>query len=131
MQRVGIFAIVLGCVGITLVLAAKAADDPPKPPVVSVKGTVVYLGKGRENITLTLKPEDAKAADAKAKPLTATSDDKGAFQFNDLPAGKYKLTAQGKTSDGIRRLRELDAVDVTLEKDATKPVTVTVKLTTD
>jgi hypothetical protein len=99
------------------------ADDPPKPGIL-VKGTAVYLEKGRDNMTMTLTP-----ADEKAKPLTTKTDEKGEFVFKIVPVGKYKLTAKGMSS--LRKYRELDPVDIEVTSADAQPITVQVKLTID
>lgn len=117
-----VVAAVLVC-GLTLGDACLAADDPPKPGIL-VKGTAVYLEKGRDNMTMTLTP-----ADEKAKPLTTTTDEKGEFVFKIVPVGKYKLTAKGMSS--LRKYRELDPVDIEVVSADAQPITVQVKLTID
>ena len=107
----------------TLCHLCHGADDPPKPGIL-VKGTAVYLDKGRDNMTMTLTP-----ADAKAKPLTTKTDEKGEFVFTIVPVGKYKLTAKGMSS--LRKYRELDPVDIEVASADAQPITVQVKLTID
>jgi uncharacterized surface anchored protein len=105
--------------------ATKSADNPPQPGIV-VKGAAVYLAKGRDNIAVTLTPGDEKA-----KPLTTTTDEKGEFLFKNVPVGKYKLTAKGTPTGSLRKLKELDPVDVEVASADAPPITVQVKLTID
>jgi hypothetical protein len=95
-------------------LAADALSNL-KAPVVSIKGQVLYGRQPAPKITISLEgPSKA----------TATSDEKGEFVFNDLPAGPYTLEAKGTAKNNIRK----GSAKVTVPEAAKEPAAVTIKL---
>ena len=120
--------------------APTAQDEAPKPSV-TVMGTCVYLGKPRDNIVVTLSnlAEPTPATERqqpepeaeKAKPLTATTNDKGEYEFKSVPIGKYRLTAKGRPQNSIRAYKEADPVDFEITADTKSPVEKKITLTLD
>jgi hypothetical protein len=119
--------------------AAPAQDEAPKPSV-TVTGTCVYLGKPRDNIVVTLakaeEPTEASPAGQEPEPEkpkapTATTNDKGEFEFKKVPVGKYRLTAKGRPQNSIRAFKEADPVDFEVTADTTSPVEKKITLTLD
>ena len=84
-------------------------------PVISIRGQVLYGKLPCPKIAISLE------GPAKA---TATSDGQGEFVVNDLPAGEYKLEAQGTARNYIRR----GNAKVTVVEGAKEPAVVTIKL---
>jgi hypothetical protein len=115
---------------------AAAQNDAPKPSV-TVQGTTVYLGKVRDNITVTLtkqkEPSPAGQDDKpeEEKPATSTTNEKGEYEFKNVAVGKYQLTAKGRPANSIRAFREADPVNIEITADTTSPVTKTITLTLD
>lgn len=108
---------------------APAQDEAPKPSV-TVRGTCVYLGTPRDSIVVSLaKAEEATEAGQEPekekeppKPLTATTNEKGEFEFKAVPIGKYRLTAKGRPQGSIRAFKEADPVDFEITADTASPV---------
>lgn len=124
---------ILGLVAVAVLagpLMMRAGEPAKADKTGAVKGEAVYNDKARDNIKITLTPaETSKDAKSKPKPLSATTDEKGAFEFKSVPVGKYKVTAAGKPSDFLRKLKEADILDLEVAEDDT--ATLTVKLTLD
>jgi hypothetical protein len=116
-------------VGLLVSAAALAQDDPPKPGVV-VRGKALYNDAGRDNITVSLTAEPTEK-DKAPKPLTAQTNEKGEFEFRTVPIGKYRMTARGKPSSSLRKMRELDPVTVRVESATGDAITADIKLTVD
>jgi hypothetical protein len=110
-------------------VAALAQDEPPKPGVI-VRGKAIYNDAGRDNITVTLAPEPTDK-DKTPKALTAQTNEKGEFEFRSVPVGKYRMTARGKPSTSLRKMRELDPVTVRVESATADAITADIKLTVD
>jgi hypothetical protein len=141
----GALAVVAALVAVVWTGSADAQNDAPKPSV-TVQGSALYLGKGRDNIVITLSKrgepspaegvgQDDKGKDDKKKeedkPFTTTSDAKGAFEFKNVAIGKYRMTAKGRPANSLRAYKEADPVDFDVTAESTSPITKNVTLTQD
>jgi hypothetical protein len=94
---------------------ALALDAPPPAFTGRIMGQVVYGKDPAARITITLEGPDKKVA---------TSDAKGEFVFNDLPAGEYRLSAEGRAKNNIRK----GTGKATVVEGAAKPAPIIIKL---
>lgn len=134
--------------GSSFLLTARADDAPTTAPstapaagVGSIKGTVLkddgsaFLGSAEVKLLVPMpkhpKPADAPAGDSPEKPapkkgtvvktLKITPEDKGIFEFKDVPAGRYGIQVSDKADNLAGKAK------VTVTADSEAEVTVTLK----
>jgi hypothetical protein len=138
MKRMIRLPVVVALLAVAAVYASdyvSAQDEAPKPSV-TVHGTCVYLGRPRDGIVVSLakQVEEAAAQEPEKeapKPLTATTNEKGEYEFKSVPIGKYRLTAKGRPQNSIRAFKEADPVDFEITADTTSPVEKKITLSLD
>lgn len=91
----------------------------PKPPVKTyrIAGTVSFENEGREDVKVTLEGGPER------KPIT--SEPGGVFRFDDLPAGKYKVKAEGVFKNKTRRAEQ--ALEIAADANQVPPVRLVLK----
>jgi hypothetical protein len=77
------------CLALTLGLAQQA---PEKPPPASIRGRVTDEATGRPIRMVRIVLAPSPRAGSALERFTRTADD-GTYQFRDLPAGRFTLTA--------------------------------------
>jgi carboxypeptidase family protein len=92
-----------------------AADEPSASSTGEIKGLVVYGKDPVPKAEVSLEGANRKSV---------TTDAKGEFVFKDLPPGDYKVVAQGRAKNYLRK----GSGRATVEAKAAKPASLTIKL---
>ena len=75
---------------VNCLVAQGQSDAPNNLPSGSIGGRVTLKGSSASNITVTLQATNNDSAEAPAR--KATTDEKGNYQFQNVPAGAYQVS---------------------------------------